>query len=122
MDTKIEDFVAFEEIDLNEHSGVYKRGHVYDHRQKVVVVGAYSKANRVSCLNITVIVQKCKVRWHYVVKVENELDTHRRLLCNDELHNFNTNDIEPGSRSCDNRDVYVIFLLYFYQSSPNKPN
>ena len=116
MDTKIEDFVALKGFDLNEHSGVYNRGQVYDHRQKVTVAVACSKAKEASVesrpTNITAIAKECKVGWHYVVKVENELKTYRRLLREDELRNFNTDDIGPGARSLDSRDVYAILLLW----------
>ena len=95
------------------------RSTIIGKRWRVAV--AYSKANGGSCPNITAIVKKCKVGWHYTIKVENELDVHGRLLCEDELCNFNKDDIGPGSRSLDNRDVYATLILYFDQSSPNKP-
>ena len=95
MDIKVEDFVALEWFNLNEHSGVYNRGQVYNHRQKVTVAVAYSKAKKAKKVNggsrpnITAIAKECKVSWHYVVKVKNKLDTHGRLLREDELRNSN---------------------------------
>ena len=80
-----------------------------------MVAVAYSKAKKVnegSRPNITAIAKECKVGWHYVVKVENKLDTHGRLLRKDELRNFNADDIGPGLRSLDSRNVYAILLLY----------
>ena len=96
MDTEVEDFVALEEFDLNGHSGVYNRGQVYDRRQKVMVAVAYSKskkANGGSRPNITDIAKEHKVGWHYVVKVENKLDIHGRLLRAHELRDFNEDNI-----------------------------
>ena len=81
----------------------------------MTVAVAYSKAKKAnggSCPNITAIAKECKVGWHYVVKVENELKTYGRLLREDELRNFNTDDIGPGARSLDSRDVYAILLLW----------
>ena len=71
MDTKIEDFLVLNEFNLNERNGVYKCGQVYDHKEKVTVVVAYSKANGGSHPTITTTVKECKVGWYYVVKVEN---------------------------------------------------
>ena len=81
----------------------------------MTVAVAYSKAKEASVEsrpNITAIAKECKVGWHYVVKVENELKKYGRLFCEDELRNFNTDDIGPGARNLDSRDVYAILLLW----------
>ena len=108
---------------INSKGGIYERGKSYDHKTKLNVASAIKDAQFLigSKININAIDNECKVHWHFVKKVEKELELHNRVLTPDEVHRI-TENVGAGSKTLEPLDISVIIKLYLDEPSRSLPS
>mmetsp|Transcript_25425 Transcript_25425/g.45921 ORF Transcript_25425/g.45921 Transcript_25425/m.45921 type:complete len:82 (-) Transcript_25425:863-1108(-) len=70
-------------LEINHYGGIYHRGKSYDHCKKVEVAAAYKLANEANGgmrPSLRSLAKHCQVNWHFVHKIEKELETYGRVL------------------------------------------
>ena len=106
--------------DVNQHGGIYDRGRSYGYAKKVEVALAYKDALEASGgeePSIRRLMKHCKVSWHFVNKVRKELKRYDRVLRPEEIYQNRGGAKGPGSKTLDNIDIFVIYILYTEEPS-----
>ena len=109
---------------FNAHDGAYVQGKSYGHVKKLEVAAALTVAHNSpggGLPNISAIQQQCKVGWHFVRKIEDELTEYGRVLEPNEKPRQYEN-IGPGSRTLDELDAFIILQLYLDDPSHGLPS
>ena len=119
MENVFRDLATEHGYEFNQHCGAYIKGKAYEHTKKFEVTAALVWAqnnNGRECPNITAITRQCNVGWHFVNKVEKELQQHGRVLVpSDKIRQLN--HVGPGSKTLDELDTFVILSLYHDEPS-----
>ena len=119
MENVFRDLATKHGFEFNQHCGAYINGKAYEHTKKLEVAAALFWAqnnNGSERPNIRAITRQCKVGWHFVNKVEMELQQYGRVLVpNDKIRQ--RNDVGPGSKTLDELDTFVILSLYHDEPS-----
>ena len=119
MENVFRDLATEHGFEFNQHCGAYIKGKAYENTKKFEVTAALVWAqnnNGRERLNITAIMRQCKVGWHFVNKVEMELQQYGRVLVpNDKIRQ--RNDVGPGSKTLDELDTFVILSVFHDEPS-----
>ena len=126
MNDTFSDIAKEHGYEFNKQNGAYIHGKKYNHDKKLEVAAAIKEAQ---CnqfylaepkINISAIQRQCKVGWHFVKKVEKELEEYGRVLHPEEVRRKNEDEcLGPGSKTLDEMDVFAILQLYHDEPSRN---
>jgi transposase len=106
---------------FNTNGGVYNPGKNYDHIKKLEVESAILHTqSTVGNINKNAIARKCGVGWHYVKKIETEMEQYGRVVTPEEVKLQNSIDNRgAGAKTLNETDMMVLLQLYFEEPSRN---
>mmetsp|Transcript_32652 Transcript_32652/g.68486 ORF Transcript_32652/g.68486 Transcript_32652/m.68486 type:complete len:205 (-) Transcript_32652:574-1188(-) len=107
---------------LNKNDGVYLCGRTYGLAKKIEVATAYqaSKGRTDVGTSINSVLKQCKVSWHFVEKIRDELLFHGRVLSPSEVSANKNIKRGAGSKSLSEFDRFIIMQLFTENPSKNQ--
>ena len=115
------EFAANHGAVVNRNGGMYLPGRAHSYLKKVEVAHAYQTAASLSPSgrpNLRAVAEQCQVDPSFVVKVEEELWVHGRILHPDEIRLSSDAPIGPGSLTLSSIDELV--LLWLREKHPDR--
>ncbi len=101
---------------MNENGGYYQQGKSYGMDVKLFVAAKYlDHKERLNGMQprMSKVALECHVRKKFVVKIEHELMENSCILAPDEMLIARGLPIGPGSRSMNDDNIFVPYLLYW---------